>query len=162
VETTGLWLGLEAPDKAGRAFAWHASQAGSHPEILARQLEDFEKLAAAKSLVSVRNESGEYVGLIYLEHRDPDWIVGGLIVHDEYRNRGVAKILTYLAIAYILVFEYTAPSGRVLAYVIRGNPGPSPLLRKLGFRPTGDSRSRAMNCPQCTAQVNRQPRRSLP
>lgn len=141
--TNSIWFGLETPDEARSAYHWHRGFGSANTHIAPREWAKFKNLVDAGHLIAAKDFRGDYIGLAYFYYKQPDWIVGGLMVSDEFRRRGVGLVMVCLTLGHLLILEDPLARGeRVVAYVAGSNSNPLFLADALAFRGTGQTRHR--------------------
>jgi GNAT superfamily N-acetyltransferase len=110
-------------------YRWHANAAGSDVYVYPRAMGEFERLVSAGNVWCASDLAGEMCGMTYFARDGVDWEIGGLMVSEALRGRGIASILIRLALCNILVeHEPIAHGSRVIAHVHRDNNRPRHLI----------------------------------
>src|SRR6266581_8542145 len=127
------------PMKGREAYQWHRGFAASNDCIFPRSWESYERLADDGQLWSARNEKGDYLALAYFCFDDGRWEVGGLMVANQERLKGVGSTIMRLTLGHLLFVEDPLDRGEsVIAHVHAENLDPRPIIEgTLKFRLTG-------------------------
>lgn len=113
------------------AYEWHRTVADSDEHLFPRTKDGFDILVSQKSIWSARDNEGELAGMSYYALDGDNWEVGGLMVDDAFREKGIGSILMRLALGTVLTeLDPLSYGQKVVAHVHRDNPLPRNLIEK--------------------------------
>lgn len=113
---------------ARRAFAWHRKFAENDNHIFPRTAEQYHALIKEGRVVGA-SSNGEFLGLTYYCLEGVNWELGGLMVADSARGRGIGLTLARVALGHLFFDEDPfADGGTVIAHVHAENQAPRKLL----------------------------------
>jgi hypothetical protein len=134
-----ITFSLIDPEEWREAYAWHREFVSTNDLVFPRTMEEYERLAADGQIWCARDDGKKFLGLAYFKlgmsecRKLPAWEIGGLMVHESARKRGVGSAVVCLTLGHVL-FEHD-PMMReqlVVAHVHAENkPGPRPIFQNL-------------------------------
>jgi GNAT superfamily N-acetyltransferase len=120
------------PSEADRAYQWHRAFADGNSHIFPRTREHYEELARGWQNWCALDDD-ELVGLVYysFDEHDQVWELGGLMVADGQKGRGVGATLMRVALANLLVdLDPLQDQQSVISHVHRDNVAPRNVIEK--------------------------------
>ncbi len=136
-----LFSAIEAED-CFSAHDWHAKFAEADDALYPRDRDDFESMVMAGSVWAAKSPAGDYLALAYASYNEETRVceIGGLMVAEEARGRGLGGTIMRLTLAHMLLEEnlLAIPNVRIVAHVVEGNERPLGIIKKmLRFRHAG-------------------------
>lgn len=120
-----------AHEDKGEAYEWHRLVAEADEHLFPRTQDAFDILISQRSIWFARDDLNDIIGMAYYAPDGEDWEVGGLMIADEFRSKGIGSILMRLALGTVLTeLDPLASNQRVVAHVHRDNPLPRSLIEK--------------------------------
>lgn len=125
-------------NEAVRAFHWHRAFAGTHEAIYPRSEEAFEGLVLERSVWCAVSSEDEYLAMSYASFADEDgvWEIGGLMVAEAMRGKGLGLIMMRLPLAGMLFNEQPLSwevVPEIVAHVLASNSAPRRIIPEAGF-----------------------------
>ena len=120
------------PEYGPKAYQAHSEFTATSQAVLPRSREQFLELVS-EGLVWAALEDDHLVGLAYsrFSPEGNDWEIGGLMVLEQARGRGVGAILMLLTLGHLLFYQDplgTEPRATILAHVLKRNPMPRGII----------------------------------
>src|SRR5207248_2508729 len=114
-------------------YQWHQGFAASNDCMFPRSWSTYQKLATDGSLWCARNmRTGDYLALAYFCLDNHSWEIGGLMIANQERRKGVGSIIARLTLGHVLFEEDPLSLGqRVIAHVHAENQLPRPLIQNI-------------------------------
>ncbi|RSV38821.1 GNAT family N-acetyltransferase [Sphingomonas sp. ABOLE] len=109
-----------------------------HSAIYPRTFETFQDLVWDRSVWCAVMDDGTFVGMSYA-HFDAgqhEWEIGGLMVDDTARGKGLGAILMRLPLIHMLLNEDPLALARkptIVTHVLAGNQAPRRIIPEAGF-----------------------------
>jgi hypothetical protein len=125
-----LFSALEADDCLA-AYQWHRGFSAANDALFPRNQDDFESLVMEGSVWAAKSPGGDYLALAYSTYNEHTRVceIGGLMVAQQARSKGLGGTIMRLALAHVLVEENLLEAGaRVVAHVLEGNDDPRRLI----------------------------------
>jgi GNAT superfamily N-acetyltransferase len=125
-----LFSALEADDCLA-AYQWHRGFSAANDALFPRDQDDFESLVMEGSVWAAKSPSGDYLALAYSTYNEHtrECEIGGLMVAQQERSKGLGGTIMRLALGHALVEENLLDVGaRVVAHVLEGNDDPRRLI----------------------------------
>lgn len=122
----------------GRAHEWHREFASANDAIYPRSKEQFLQLALDRYVWCAVSTDDEYLAMSYANYDDVknEWEIGGLMVADKMRGKGLGTIMMRVPLAHMLFNEqpltWTLPP-KIVAHVLTGNDAPRKIIPEVGF-----------------------------
>ncbi len=117
------------PDDRYEAYQWHRGFAAGDDHLFPRAKSDYGELVLSGAVWCTVTASNDYCAMAYYAEDDDAWEVGGLMVSESERGRGVGSILMRLALGTVLTEQDPLNSGeRVIAHVHAENDKPRGLI----------------------------------
>jgi hypothetical protein len=125
-------------NETGRAFHWHRAFAETHEAIYPRNEATFERLVLERSVWCAISADDEYLALSYASFSDEDeaWEIGGLMVSEAMRGKGLGLIMMRLPLANMLFNEQPLSWDvvpKIVAHVLASNDAPRRIIPASGF-----------------------------
>ena len=124
-----------------RAHQWHRAFASRHDAIYPRDERTFSNLVYDRSVWCAETSDGDYLAMSYAAFAEPEqqWEIGGLMVSEEARGKGLGSIMMRLPLVHMLVNEQPlaqTPRPRIVTHILAGNLGPRNIVPAVGFART--------------------------
>lgn len=117
------------PDYRFEAYQWHRGFAAGDEHLFPRAKSAYGELVLNGAVWCAVTASNDYCAMAYYAEDDDAWEVGGLMVSQSERGRGVGSILMRLALGTVLTEQDPLNSGeRVIAHVHAANVKPRGLI----------------------------------
>lgn len=119
------------PDHGREAYQWHRGFAGANANVYGRPWADYEKMAAAGEVFGAVDENDDYLGLCYFhfDKRKKAWELGGMMVSQRERGRGIGGVLGRVTMGHVLFEEDPFSRGEsIIARVVEQNADPRGML----------------------------------
>lgn len=125
-------------DESEQAFRWHRAFADSHEAIFPRDRPTFDRLIAERSVWCAVSQDGEYMAMSYAAFSDKshEWEIGGLMVSEAMRGKGLGRIMMRLPLVSMLFNEQPLsrkPAPKIVAHVLASNNAPRRIIAGVGF-----------------------------
>lgn len=122
----------------GRAFAWHRAFAEANEAIYPRDRTTFADMVYDRSVWCAISPDDEYQALSYaaFSEANDEWEIGGLMVSDAMRGKGLGRIMMRLPLANMLFNEQPLswdPVPKIVAHVLASNDAPRRIIPEVGF-----------------------------
>jgi RimJ/RimL family protein N-acetyltransferase len=129
-------------EEISAAFAWHRDFAEKHEAIYPRDRNTFTDLVLDRLVWCAVTEDDVFRALSYAAFERPEnkWEIGGLMVSEEMRGKGLGSIMMRLPLAHMLINELPLEWDEVpaiVAHVLAGNNAPRGIIPKIGFEHHG-------------------------
>ncbi len=129
-------LSLVDPEEGRDAWLWHSGFCASNDLVFPRTLDDYGRLAKDGQIWAAKDEKGKYLALSYFQlgrsekYEREAWEIGGLMVANSQRKRGLGRTITCLTLGHVLTqYDPIAAGVTVVAHVHADNkPGPRPIF----------------------------------
>jgi GNAT superfamily N-acetyltransferase len=133
-----LFSAIEAEDCLS-AHKWHDEFAARDDALYPRDQDDFQSMVMAGSVWAAKSPAGDYLALAYASFNEEtlECEIGGLMVAEEARGKGLGGTIMRLALAHMLLEEnlLSIAGVRVVAHVVEGNQRPLGIIKNaLRFR----------------------------
>jgi GNAT superfamily N-acetyltransferase len=118
------------------AFDWHRAFAEAHDAIYPRDRNTFGDLVYDRCVWCAVCPDGAIKAMSYAAFSHDEWEIGGLMVHDEMRGKGLGRVMMRLPLVHMLVNEQpfaSEPQPLIVAHVLRGNDAPRRIIPEVGF-----------------------------
>ncbi|MDP2345305.1 MAG: hypothetical protein Q8O67_30455 [Deltaproteobacteria bacterium] len=119
------------PEQGREAYQWHRGFSGASTNVYGRPWVDYEKMAARGEVFGAVDENDDYLGLCYFhfEKRKKAWELGGMMVSQRERGRGIGGVLGRVTMCHVLFEEDPFSRGEnIIARVIESNADPRGML----------------------------------
>jgi hypothetical protein len=119
------------PEQGREAYQWHRGFAGANANVYGRPWADYEKMAARGEVFCAVDEHDDYLGLCYFhfEKKKKAWELGGMMVSQRERGRGIGGVLGRVTMGHVLFEEDPFARGEtVMARVVEQNADPRAIL----------------------------------
>ena len=120
------------------AYHWHRGFSAANSSLFPRSLERYEDLVMQGSVWAATDTSGNYLAQAYAAYDEgtKECEIGGLMVAENARGKGLGATIMRLALVHALVEEdiLSIEGTRVVAHVLKGNNDPRGIIEsKLRF-----------------------------
>lgn len=122
----------------GRAFQWHSDFAALNDAIFPRPESTFKDMVFDRQVWCAIDSEDCYLALSYAAYDEDDnvWEIGGLMVTDGARGKGLGDIMMRLPLISMLVTERPmrcSPVPAIVTHVLKSNPAPRNIIGRAGF-----------------------------
>lgn len=120
----------------GTAFDWHRTFAEAHEAIYPRDRDTFGGLVYDRCVWCAVSPDGLFKALSYAAFSHDEWEIGGLMVCEEMRGKGLGRLMMRLPLVHMLINEQPLshqPPLLIVAHVLAGNDGPRRIIPDVGF-----------------------------
>lgn len=120
----------------GTAFDWHREFANAHEAIYPRDRNTFADLVYDRCVWCAVAPDGAFKAMSYAAYSNEEWEIGGLMVCEEMRGKGLGRVMMRLPLIHMLVNEQplaVEPQPKIVAHVLRGNDAPRRIIPEVGF-----------------------------
>ena len=122
----------------GRAHKWHEDFAATNDALFPRTANHFLELAMDQCVWGAISSADEFLAMSYASFDEPknEWEIGGLMVSEEARGKGLGTLMMQLPLAHVIFTEdplANTPPASIVTHVLRGNPDPRRIVPAVGF-----------------------------
>jgi hypothetical protein len=123
-------------DESFAAHKWHRGFAAALDAIYPRQVGTFEKLIVDRCVWCAVDAEGEYQAMAYAAKEGDVWEIGGLMVSNAMRGKGLGSVMMRLPLAGMLFYENPLSNKvrpQIVAHVLKGNEAPRKIVAEMHF-----------------------------